>query len=101
MTGFIVFILGGLLTFALWAIIISAVLSWLIAFNVINTHNRGVYTIVRTLDSLTGPILEPFRRIIPSLGGIDISPIFAILIIQGMRDFLLPMAANALRQVIG
>ncbi|OYW83098.1 MAG: hypothetical protein B7Z26_01505 [Asticcacaulis sp. 32-58-5] len=101
MTSFIVFILGGLLTFALWAIIISAVLSWLIAFNVINTYNRGVYTIVRTLDSLTGPILEPFRRIIPSLGGIDISPIFAILIIQGMRDFLLPMAANALRQVIG
>lgn len=101
MTGFVIFILDGILGIAYWAIIISAIMSWLIAFNVINTHNRFVYNIHYTLDRLTGPILEPFRRLIPSLGGIDISPIFALLIISGMRRFLIPMAYNGLHPILG
>lgn len=101
MIEFIFFVLSGLLSFAIWAIIISAILSWLVAFNVINTRNPGVYRILDMLDRLTAPLLEPFRRVIPNLGGIDISPIIAILILQGMKNILLPMAKNGLQGLIG
>jgi YggT family protein len=76
------FILGALLTMLSWAIIISAVLSWLVAFDVINLRNRAVYQISTFLDRVTGPVLRPFQRIIPPLGGVDISPIIAILLIE-------------------
>ena len=65
-----------------WAIIISAVLSWLVAFNVINLRNQFVYSVARVLDAVTTPVLAPFRRFIPPLGGVDISPIIAILLIE-------------------
>lgn len=63
----------------IWAIIISAVLSWLIAFDVVNTSNRLVYTIVDFLWRITEPALRPIRQFLPNLGGIDISPIILIL----------------------
>ncbi len=63
----------------IWIIIASAILSWLIAFNVINLHNQFVYTVARTLDGLTEPLLRPIRNILPNLGGIDVSPIVLIL----------------------
>jgi len=62
-----------------WAIIISAILSWLIAFDVVNTSNRFVFTIVDFLWRITEPALRPIRQFIPNLGGIDISPIILIL----------------------
>lgn len=65
-----------------WAIIISAILSWLIAFNVINTSNQFVYQVTEILHRITDPVLRPIRRIIPDLGGIDISPILLYLAIQ-------------------
>ena len=68
-----------------WAIIVSAVLSWLIAFNVINTSNRAVYTIVDFLYRITEPALRPIRRFIPNLGGIDISPVILMLGIYFVR----------------
>jgi len=101
MIDFVFFVLNGILSFAVWVIIISAILSWLVAFNVINTRNPGVYRFMEMLDRLTYPILEPFRRIIPNLGGIDISPIIAILIIQGMQRYLLPMARQSLYALTG
>jgi YggT family protein len=63
----------------IWAIIISAILSWLIAFDVINTTNRFVYTVLDFLGRVTEPALRPIRNIMPNLGGIDISPIILIL----------------------
>jgi YggT family protein len=63
----------------IWAIIISAILSWLIAFDVINTTNRFVYTILDFLWRITEPALRPIRNFLPNLGGIDISPIVLIL----------------------
>jgi YggT family protein len=63
----------------IWAIIISAILSWLIAFDVINTTNRFVYTILDFLWRITEPALRPIRSFLPNLGGIDISPIVLIL----------------------
>ncbi len=93
---FIFFILGGLLSLLWWAIIISAVLSWLVAFDIINLRNQVVYQISTVLDRVTGPILRPFQRIIPPLGGVDISPIVVLLIITGVRAILLPALRNAL-----
>ena len=65
-----------------WAIIISAILSWLVAFDVINLRNRFVANVAHFLDAVTRPVLRPIQRIIPPLGGVDISPIIAILLIQ-------------------
>jgi YggT family protein len=62
-------------------IIASAILSWLIAFNVVNTSNRFVYSVADMLYRLTEPALRPIRSFIPNLGGIDISPVILILIL--------------------
>ena len=65
-----------------WFIIIAtAVISWLVAFNVINVRNDFVQTVLDTLNRLTEPVLRPIRQRLPNLGGIDISPIIALLII--------------------
>ena len=65
----------------IWVVIASAILSWLIAFNVVNTSNRFVYTVADMLYRLTEPALRPIRSFIPNLGGIDISPVILILIL--------------------
>ena len=73
------------LQFYTWLIIASAILSWLVAFNVVNTRNDFVRSIWNFLDAVTEPALRPIRRIIPNLGGIDISPVilyFIIILIQ-------------------
>ncbi|HWW24555.1 MAG TPA: YggT family protein [Caulobacter sp.] len=95
---FVFFIADALLGLLWWAIIISAVLSWLVAFDIINLRNRVVYQISTVLDRVTGPVLRPFQRIIPPLGGVDISPIIVLLIITGTRVYLLPAL---LRTLIG
>ncbi len=73
----------------IWVIIASAVLSWLIAFNVVNMHNRFVHMIADFLYRVTEPALRPIRQFIPNLGGIDISPIVLILLLIFIRDVVL------------
>lgn len=73
----------------IWVIIISAILSWLIAFGVVNTQNRFVYTLTDFLYRITEPALAPIRRFIPNLGGIDISPLVLILLLIFIRDVVL------------
>jgi YggT family protein len=89
---FLIFIVRALLEALVWAIIVSAVMSWLIAFDVINTRNRFVYNLSRFLDAVTRPVLRPVQRIIPALGGVDISPIIVIIVIQGALIYLIPPA---------
>ena len=101
MGSFIYFVLDGILFLMIAAIIVSAILSWLVAFNVINLRNQFVYSVVRFLDAVTQPILRPFQRFIPPLGGVDISPIFAILILQGIKGYLLPWLFRPLVGLIG
>ena len=66
----------------IWLLIASAVLSWLIAFNVVNTRNQFVSSVAEFLYRITEPLLRPIRNIMPDLGGLDISPIILILIIM-------------------
>src|SRR5215470_19988172 len=73
----------------IWVVIASAILSWLVAFNVVNMNNRVVFTIADTLYRLTEPALRPIRNILPNLGGIDISPVILILFLLFIRDVVL------------
>jgi len=73
----------------IWVIIASAILSWLIAFNVVNTSNRFVYSVAETLYRVTEPALRPIRSILPNLGGIDISPVILILILMFIINVVL------------
>lgn len=79
-----------------WIIIASAIFSWLYAFNVVNPRNQVVGTIGNALYRLTEPALRPIRRILPDLGGIDISPIILLLILFFLRQFILTTVAPAL-----
>ncbi|AWM85640.1 YggT family protein [Microvirga sp. 17 mud 1-3] len=72
-----------------YLIIASAILSWLVAFNVINTRNDVVRSILSFLDAVTEPALRPIRRILPNLGGIDISPVILILLIIFLQNLLI------------
>jgi YggT family protein len=99
--NFVFFIAGALLGLLWWAIIISAVLSWLVAFDIINLRNQAVYQISTFLDRVTGPVLRPFQRIIPPLGGVDVSPIVVLLIITGVRAILLPALQHSLIGLVG
>jgi YggT family protein len=77
--------LGALIVSAIeiyvWLLIASAVLSWLLAFNVLNSRNQVVYTIADFLYRITEPALRPIRRFVPQLGGIDVSPVVLILLL--------------------
>ncbi len=83
--GFIVLVID----LYIWVIIAGAILSWLIAFNVVNTQNRFVYTVADMLYRVTEPALRPIRRFLPNLGGIDISPVILILFLLFIRDVVL------------
>ena len=98
--GLVFFILGSLLGLLRLAIIISAILSWLFAFDVINHRNRFVNQLADVLDRVVSPLLAPLRRVIPSLGGVDITPIIALLLITGVMNYLLPASQAALLELL-
>ena len=85
-----------LLTVLWWIIIIQAILSWLVAFNVINTYNDFVRSFLGALDRITEPLYRPFRKILPDFGGIDFSPIVVLLIIWIIRDPIIPALAASM-----
>jgi len=77
-------------------LIAAAVLSWLIAFNVVNARNQFVQMLWQFLYRITEPVLRPIRNLLPDLGGIDISPIIVILIIEFVRQVVIPNLQRAL-----
>ena len=81
-------IIDMVLQLLVWIIIIQAVLSWLVAFNVVNTSSNFVRTLLDGLDRLTAPLYRPIRKILPDFGGIDLSPIVLILAIQVIRKLV-------------
>ncbi|MCP4307829.1 MAG: YggT family protein [bacterium] len=87
--------ISWLLQLYIYVLIASAVLSWLIAFNVVNTGNQFVAALVQFLHVVTEPVLRPIRNILPNFGGIDISPVVVILIIIFIQSVVLPNIARA------
>ena len=77
----------------IWLIIINAVLSWLVAFNVLNTQNRFVFSVLNATHQLTDPVLNKIRRFIPNLGSIDISPVVLILLLIFIRNLFFELLA--------
>lgn len=72
-----------------WLVIASAIVSWLVAFNVINTRNQFVYAVANFLYRITEPAIRPIRRFVPAFGGIDISPVILILILFFLQKILI------------
>jgi YggT family protein len=72
----------------IWLLIASAVLSWLIAFNVINTRNQLVANIAEFLYRITEPVLRPIRGMLPNLGGIDVSPVILIILLLFLKQLI-------------
>ena len=87
-------ILNLLLTVVRWIIIIQFILSWLVAFNVINTYNDFVRSFLGALDRITAPLYRPIRKILPDFGGIDFSPLVLLLVIQILRMLLQGVAVD-------
>jgi YggT family protein len=86
--------ISSLITLYIYVIIASAVMSWLIAFNVVNPYNQFVRSIWQGLNALTEPLLRPIRRFMPDLGGIDISPVVLILLCAFVQTVVLPNIAK-------
>jgi YggT family protein len=85
-------IIEMVLNLYIWVLVIGAVLSWLVAFNVINTHNRFVQMTGDFIHRITEPLLHPIRRILPPLGGMDLSPLVLIFLIMFLQSFLRRLA---------
>ena len=82
------------LTILTWVIIIQVILSWLFAFNVLNTGSQGVRTFAVALDRLTAPLYRPIRRMLPDFCGIDFSPLVILILIQVIRKLLAGVVAQ-------
>ncbi|CAN1489897.1 COG0762 Predicted integral membrane protein [Caulobacteraceae bacterium] len=89
--GPVEWLLNTVLGLYLWVVIAGAVMSWLVAFDVINLRNRFVATIYDTCERLTTPVLKPIRKVIPTLGGVDLSPVALIIGIQFLQNFAVPL----------
>ena len=79
---------NNIVDFFIWAIILSALMSWLIGFNIVNINTKIVYIIADFLNRLTEAFLSPIRRILPNLGGIDLSPVVLILLLIFVKDLV-------------
>ena len=86
-------LLDSVITIYLWIIIINAILSWLVAFNVLNTQNRFVFSVLDVTYKLTDPALNKLRRFIPMFGSIDISPVILILFLMFLRNLIFEVFA--------
>ena len=89
-------LLDSVISIYLWVIIINALLSCLVAFNILNTQNRFVFSVLDTTYKLTDPILNKIRRFVPSFGSIDISPIILILALMFLRNLVFEIFAPSL-----
>jgi len=81
-------LIDTIITLYIYVIIASAVMSWLIAFNVINTRNQFVYSFSQAVNSLTEPVYRRIRQFLPPLGGLDLSPVIIILGLMFLRDLM-------------
>ncbi len=90
------FLIDSIITIYLWIIIINAILSWLVAFNVLNTQNRFVFSVLDATYKMTDPALNKIRRFIPTFGTIDVSPVVLILLLMFLRNIIFEIFAPGL-----
>ena len=89
-------LLDSIITIYLWIIIINAVLSWLVAFNILNTQNRFVFSVLDATYKMTDHALNRIRRFIPTFGSIDVSPVILILLLMFLRNIIFEIFAPGL-----
>ena len=89
-------LIDSIITIYLWIIIINAILSWLVAFNILNTQNRFVFSVLDATYKMTDPALNKIRRFIPTFGSIDISPVILILLLMFLRNIVFEIFAPGL-----
>jgi YggT family protein len=86
-----------LLGFYAFVLLVTVIVSWLVAFDVINIRNSVVRSVLHVLSALTDPVLAPIRRLLPPAGGLDLSFLVLLLVIQFIRSVLIPNLIDALR----
>ncbi len=89
-------LLDSIITIYLWIIIINAILSWLVAFNILNTQNRFVFAVLDATYKMTDPVLNKIRKFIPTFGSIDVSPVVLILLLMFLRNVIFEIFAPGL-----
>jgi len=92
----ILILLDSVVSIYIWILIINAILSWLIAFSVLNTSNRLVYSLLDISYKLTDPLLKPIRNFLPNLGNVDISPVVLILLLMFGRNLIFEFLAPSM-----
>ena len=92
----VLILFDNVISLYIWILIINVIISWLVAFNVLNTSNRFVYSLLDVSYKLTAPPLNYIRRFLPNLGSIDISPIILILALMFIRNLVFEMFAPGL-----
>jgi len=98
---FVQYLVDFALEVVIWIVIAYAVLSWLVAFNVVNMRNRFVYQATRVLDSLARPLLAPFKRLLPAMGVMDFSPLILMVLVIGVQRYLVPAFFTWLHVLLG
>ncbi|WP_372096245.1 YggT family protein [Tistrella mobilis] len=81
----LLFLFNAAIEIYTWILIASVILSWLVAFNVVNTNNQVVYAIGSFIHRITEPVLRPIRNVLPSLGGLDLSPLILLLLLNFLK----------------
>ena len=89
-------LLDSIIAIYIWIVIINAILSWLVAFNILNTQNRFVFSVLDTTYKLTDPTLNKIRRFLPTFGSIDLSPVVLILFLMFIRNLVFEIFAPGL-----
>ena len=90
---FIAFVVHSLLSVLWWAIIVMVVMSWLYSFGILNPTNQFAAQLSNALQVMTEPILAPIRRFMPDMGGLDLSPLIVLILIQGVQIYFVPLIA--------
>ena len=94
-------VLETILEAYIWVVIAAVVMSWLLAFNVVNYHNNFVRSVVHILDALTEPVFRLIRRILPAIGGLDLSPLVVLVVIWLLQAWAVSELAILLSPIIG
>jgi len=92
----VLILFDNIVSIYIWILIINVIISWLVAFNVLNTSNRFIYSVLDVSYRLTAPPLNYIRRFLPNLGSIDISPVVLILALMFLRNLVFEMLAPGL-----